>query len=221
MWLASVAKLFIPHNRGVDLMYILYMMTTCILKPLTDATPPQSSSHSSSLLQSQVLWTVWYRQEVIPTTIQATPVHNRYKYGHSQGDIYSYNYNDIELLPWDNKMLNSWLCTYLTYTDHTFKLTLPSVLHIAILLQFIWHTHTHLSIPGTKEAQFIVHTNTHLSTSHTATTPHTSTSYKQLRWTRDSVLPLSVQVRMFKPGRSRQDFSGQKKSSAHLPSEGK
>jgi len=31
---------------------------------------------------------------------------------------------------------------------------------------------------------------------------------------------LSTQVRGFKPGRSRQDFSGRKKSSAHLPSEG-
>ena len=33
-------------------------------------------------------------------------------------------------------------------------------------------------------------------------------------------MPLSTQVRGFKPGRSRQDFSGQKKSSVRLPSEG-
>jgi len=37
-----------------------------------------------------------------------------------------------------------------------------------------------------------------------------------LRWSRGSVLPLSTQVRRFKPGRRRQDFSGRKKSSAHL-----
>ena len=34
--------------------------------------------------------------------------------------------------------------------------------------------------------------------------------HEQLRWSRSSVLPLSTQVRGFKPGRSRQDFSGRK-----------
>ena len=123
--------------------------------------PPQSSSHSSSLLQSQVLWNVWYRQQVIrsplpfkrhlSTTsinmVTAKVTFNR-----------RYTYNDTELLQWETSMLNSWLCTYLTYTDHILKLTLPFVLHIAILLQFTGHTHVHLSIPGTKEARFIVHT---------------------------------------------------------------
>ena len=33
---------------------------------------------------------------------------------------------------------------------------------------------------------------------------------RRLRWSRGSVLPLSTQVRGFKPGRSRQDFSGRK-----------
>ena len=37
-------------------------------------------------------------------------------------------------------------------------------------------------------------------------------SVKRLRWSRGSVLPLSTQVRGFKPGRSRQDFSGRKNS---------
>jgi hypothetical protein len=35
-------------------------------------------------------------------------------------------------------------------------------------------------------------------------------SFKRLRWSRGGVLPLSTQVRRFKPSRSRQDFSGQK-----------
>jgi len=35
-------------------------------------------------------------------------------------------------------------------------------------------------------------------------------SLKWLRWSRGSMLPLSTQVRKFKPGRSRQDFSGRK-----------
>jgi hypothetical protein len=34
--------------------------------------------------------------------------------------------------------------------------------------------------------------------------------YRQLWWSRGSVLPLSTQVHGFKPGRSRQDFSGRK-----------
>jgi len=33
---------------------------------------------------------------------------------------------------------------------------------------------------------------------------------ERLRWSRGSVLPLSTQVRGFKPGQSRQDFSGRK-----------
>jgi len=33
---------------------------------------------------------------------------------------------------------------------------------------------------------------------------------KRLQWSRGSVLPLSTQVRGFKPGRSHQDFSGRK-----------
>jgi hypothetical protein len=37
---------------------------------------------------------------------------------------------------------------------------------------------------------------------------------KRLRWSKGSVLPLSTQVRGFEPGRSRQDFSGQKILSA-------
>ena len=36
------------------------------------------------------------------------------------------------------------------------------------------------------------------------------TLYQWLRWSRGSMLPLSTQVRGFKPGRSRQDFSGGK-----------
>ena len=43
---------------------------------------------------------------------------------------------------------------------------------------------------------------------------------KRLRWSRGSVLAFSTQVRRFKPGRSRGIFRA-KKSSAHLPSEGK
>jgi hypothetical protein len=38
----------------------------------------------------------------------------------------------------------------------------------------------------------------------------TSTRCKRLWWSRGSVLFLSTQVRGFKPGRSRQDFSGRK-----------
>ena len=34
--------------------------------------------------------------------------------------------------------------------------------------------------------------------------------HKRLRWSRGSVLPLNTQVRGFKSGRSRQDFSGRK-----------
>ena len=34
---------------------------------------------------------------------------------------------------------------------------------------------------------------------------------KRFRWSSGSVLPLSTQVRGFKPGRNRQDFSGRKK----------
>ena len=41
---------------------------------------------------------------------------------------------------------------------------------------------------------------------------------KRLRWSRDSVLAFSTQVRGFKPGRSRRIFRA-KKSSARLPSE--
>jgi hypothetical protein len=41
-------------------------------------------------------------------------------------------------------------------------------------------------------------------------TPHPRTLTEQLLWSRGSVLPLSTQVRGFKPGRSRQDFSGPK-----------
>jgi hypothetical protein len=37
-----------------------------------------------------------------------------------------------------------------------------------------------------------------------------NSEYKRLRWSRGSVLPLSTQVRGFKTGRSRQDFSGRK-----------
>jgi hypothetical protein len=33
---------------------------------------------------------------------------------------------------------------------------------------------------------------------------------KRLRWSRDSMLPLSTQVHGFKPGQNHQDFSGQK-----------
>jgi hypothetical protein len=42
----------------------------------------------------------------------------------------------------------------------------------------------------------------------------------RLRWSRGSVLAFGTQVRGFKPGRSRRIFRA-KKSSAHLPSEGK
>ena len=44
---------------------------------------------------------------------------------------------------------------------------------------------------------------------------------QQLRWSRGSVLAFGTQVRVFKPGRSRWIFQGEKKSSARLPSEGK
>ena len=44
--------------------------------------------------------------------------------------------------------------------------------------------------------------------------------YKKLRWSRGSVLAFNIQVRGFKPGRSRRIFRA-KKSSARLPSEGK
>jgi hypothetical protein len=37
------------------------------------------------------------------------------------------------------------------------------------------------------------------------------------RWSKGSVLPLSTQVRGFKPGRSRQDFSGRKNSQHAFP----
>jgi hypothetical protein len=53
------------------------------------------------------------------------------------------------------------------------------------------------------------------------TSKHKAQKLKRLRWSRGSVLPLSTRVRGFKPGRSREDFSGRKKSSARLPSEGK
>jgi len=46
-------------------------------------------------------------------------------------------------------------------------------------------------------------------------------SDERLRWSRGSVLPLSTQACGFRLGQSRQDFSGWKKSSALLPSEGK
>ena len=42
----------------------------------------------------------------------------------------------------------------------------------------------------------------------------------RLRWSRGSVLAFSTQVRGLKPGRNRRIFRA-KKSSAHLPSEGK
>ena len=38
--------------------------------------------------------------------------------------------------------------------------------------------------------------------------------YKRLRWSRGSALPLSIQVRGFKPGRNSQDFQGPKILSA-------
>ena len=39
-------------------------------------------------------------------------------------------------------------------------------------------------------------------------------SFQRLRWSRGSALPLSTQVRGFKPGQSRQDFQGRKILSA-------
>ena len=44
---------------------------------------------------------------------------------------------------------------------------------------------------------------------------------KRLRWSRGSVLAFSTQVSGFKHGRSLRIFRGEKKSSAHLSSEGK
>ena len=51
--------------------------------------------------------------------------------------------------------------------------------------------------------------------------PNVKHQSERLRWSRGTVLAFGTQVRVFKPGRNRRIFQGEKKSSTRLPSERK
>ena len=67
------------------------------------------------------------------------------------------------------------------------------------------HTPTSINSP-----QLINHTNTMQGSTSLHWGHRSKTVWQRLRWSSGSVLPLSIRVRGFKPGRSRQDFSGRK-----------